>query len=68
MKLTKSQERAKWKLTREWQTPYDLKESIPTLDGLLNRGIAERRFATMGVGFSPRNSIYYRLKFNPQEE
>lgn len=64
MKLTKAQERAKAKLkTMTWQCAHTLQESIPTLEGLVRRGVAvQKRSGGVGVMFSPRTTITYKLK------
>jgi len=62
MKLTKAQERAKAKLTNEWLTPYDLQESIPTLEGLVRRGDAVMNREMLGSMFSPRTALSFKLK------
>ena len=60
MKLTKAQERAASKLTREWLSAYDLQESIPTLEGLVSRKVAEMKRDALGEMYSPRTSIHFR--------
>lgn len=62
LKLTKAQERAKAKLTGSWQSPYMLGETIPTLEGLVRREIAERARKRFGSLFFPRSATYYRLR------
>lgn len=65
MKLTKAQERAKAKLTREWQCADELGESLPTLEGLVARKVAiameytSSRF--LGRVYMPRKEIKFRL-------
>ena len=59
--MTKAQERAKAKLTNKWQCAYELKESVPTLEGLVARGHAEMKREALGAVFDPRASIYFRL-------
>jgi len=62
MKLTKAQERAKNKLDRSnWQCAHDLGESLPTLEGLVARGVAEQKRDALGVMYSPRTAIWFRL-------
>ena len=61
MKLTKAQERAKAKLTDEWQCPYEIKESIPTLEGLVSRKVAVMKRDQLGGMYSPRTSIWFKL-------
>ena len=60
--MTKAQERAKAKLTHEWQCAYELREGLPTLEGLVARGQAEmKRGAAMAMHY-PRASLYFRLR------
>lgn len=62
MKLTKAQERAKGKLSNEyWQCAYDIGESIPTLEGLVKRGIAISKRDAVGNIYSPRTSMWFKL-------
>lgn len=61
MKLTKVQERAKAKLTDEWQCAYSLQESIPTLDRLVCCGYAVKK-RELGSLFCPRTALRYKLK------
>lgn len=62
MKLTKAQERAKAKLTHEWQCANDMKERLVTLDGLVTRNIAEKRLPEENKWPRPLyDSIHYRL-------
>jgi|GEM_PF-3629013 len=64
MKLTKAHERAKAKLTHEWQSANDVNERLATLDGLVARKGDERQFQDEGCGrwpLSPQSSIFYRL-------
>lgn len=61
MKLTKAQERAFAKLTHEWQNAYEIGESIPTLEGLVARKAATMKRDALGITFSPRTSIYFKL-------
>jgi hypothetical protein len=65
MKLTNAQERARMKLEiyrNEWKSAYDLQESIPTLEGLVSHKVAVSKHDDLGSLFSPRTSIYYKLK------
>lgn len=39
--MTNSQQRAKSKLTNEWQCAYSLSESVATLQALVKAGVAE---------------------------
>ena len=66
-KLTKAQERAKGKLTTEWQTAYEIQETIPTLEGLVSRNLAVMKY-DLGSYFSPRTSIYFKLKNTIDQE
>lgn len=65
IKPTKAQQRALAKLTNEWQSAYQLKETIPTLEGLFRRGLAEQ-LLDKGYLMMPHNQIKFRLK--PSEE
>lgn len=62
-KLTQYQSAALAKLTNEWQSAYELKFSIATLDNLYRRGLADRRLENGATfpGFE-RTSTKYRLK------
>lgn len=60
MQPTKAQKRALLKLTDEWQSAYELQETIPTLEGLVRRKLAEKKLET-GYLFMPHNSIMFRL-------
>ena len=60
-KMTKAQERAKAKLTHDWQCAYETKESLPTLEGLVARGQAEMKSNRMAV-YYPRSAICFRLR------
>ena len=62
MKLTKAQERARTKLTHSWQCAYTLQESIPTLEGLVNRGIAVMQRDERSIMVSPRIALSFKLK------
>lgn len=62
MRLTKAQQRALYKLTEKPQTAFALGESIPTLNALVNRGLATRYRSRLGHMFSPRTSTSYSLK------
>lgn len=61
MKLTKAQERAKAKLSHEWQCAYDIGESLPTLEGLVARKQAVMKRDTLGAMYSPRTAIHFKL-------
>lgn len=61
MKLTKAQERAKAKLTDKWLAPYDLQESITTLNVLVRRGVAVMKRDMLGSMFCPRTALNYKL-------
>ena len=62
-KLTKAQERAKAKLTHEWQCAEELEERLPTLQALAHRGhgVMERDAHWPSAMYSPRAAIYFRL-------
>lgn len=62
MKLSTAQRRAAAKLSVHWMTAYDLDESLPTLRSLVQRKIAESRTDVLGVLFSPRTAIHFRIK------
>lgn len=61
MKLTKTQERALSKLTYEWQCAYELKEGLPTLEGLVAKKAAIMKRDTLGALYSPRTGISFKL-------
>ena len=61
MKLTKAEDRAKNKLTNKWQCAYTLQESIPTLEGLVRRGVAVMRRDKLSAMFSPRTALHFKL-------
>lgn len=66
-KLTKAQVRAHDKLLRTGmasvcgRSPYELQESIATLDALVAMGLAVRE-AGLGSTFDPRTGLKYRLR------
>ena len=60
MKLTKAQERSAGKLTDEWQSAYELRESLPTLEGLVARKVAERKRSELWSVFLPMSQIWFR--------
>lgn len=62
VKLTGAQKLAltHGKLSKTWTSAYRLGERIPTLEGLVSRGMAERR-SQLGASFDPRCNIYWRL-------
>ena len=64
MKLTKAQERAKAKLTNEWQSAYDLGESLQTLRRLVACKVAIVKRDSPGDVFFPRSAIKYKLSSN----
>lgn len=61
MKLSPTQQRALSKLTNEWQSVYELKESLPTLNALCQRGLAISYRGGLGSLFNPRVGIAFRL-------
>ena len=63
MRLTKAQNRALSKLTNEWKSAFDLKESVHTLISLKNSCYADVRYARFHIAF-PRTSIYFKLSKN----
>ena len=58
--LSNTQKHALQKLTSSWKCPYELRESIGTLDSLVRKGLAIRKYG-MGARFMPRNETYYKL-------
>jgi hypothetical protein len=60
-KLSPTQERAMAKLTQEWQSAYELRESLATLGSLVRKGLAEVKHG-YGSMFLPRAEIKYRRK------
>ena len=62
MKLTLAQARAVAKLTKEWQSAYDLQESLKTLGALATKGLADHHLEMLGSMFSPRTANSFRLK------
>lgn len=62
MKLTKAQERALGKLTYKLQSAFELKESLPTLNSLVKKGLAIHYCYTLGSLFSPRTAHHYALR------
>lgn len=67
MKMTNSQQRAKSKLTNEWQCAYSLGESLATLRALVRMGVADVIDGGPGSMFSPRTSILFRVRRNADE-
>jgi hypothetical protein len=62
MKLSSAQSKALEKFQDgEWKTAYDTQSRITTLDALSDKGLLERE-CRLGYIFSPRTSIFYRLK------
>lgn len=62
MKITAAQERALAKLDhREWQCAYELGERLSTLEGLVARKLAITRRDQLGVMYSPRTAIEFKL-------
>jgi len=60
-KLTPAQQVALARCTAEWQSAYQLRASIATLDALVKRGILQRHTDAHGYMFSPRTANHYRL-------
>ena len=60
MKLSKAQERALAKATREWKSAYELQESISTLNALVSKGMLQKRRTDLGSMYAPRNANEYR--------
>ena len=67
MKMTLAQQRAKGKLTSEWQCAYSLGESLSTLRALVRMGVADIADGTPGAMFSPRTGILFRMRRNADE-
>lgn len=67
MKLTNAQERAKAKLTNEWQCAYTIKESMSTLNALVEKGHAVSRRDSLSATFSPRTAYEYKLRCDTKE-
>ena len=62
MRLTAAQQRVLDKLTVDWQTAYNLRARMTTLNALERLGLAERRgHGALGAMFSPTTTIQYRL-------
>jgi hypothetical protein len=59
MKLTVVQQKTLDKLTHEWQSSYSLKAGRGTLDALVSRGLADRRYP-LGSRAFPRTTEYRR--------
>ena len=67
-KLTPTQESAYRKLTNEWQSGYDLQESMATLDALVKKGYAKSSgHGSLSSVYSPRTSILYKRNFSIPE-
>lgn len=67
MKLSPAQERAKTKLTTEWQCAYTIGESLSTLRALVTKGHAFSRSESLGSMFSPRTANEFKLSFGGKE-
>lgn len=65
LKLSKTQLRAFKKLIKVggWVSPYDIKESIGTLNSLFHRDLCKRKYELGSMAF-PRNETYYKSKYN----
>lgn len=59
--LSKTQEYALSKLTNEWQSAYDIQNSLGTLKSLVKLDLAEIKVQT-GHLFFPRSCTFFRLK------
>ena len=59
-KLSPAQRAALAKLTREWQSAYDMQCSLSTLRALVSKGFAVVRYG-IGASFMPRSGIDFRL-------
>jgi hypothetical protein len=65
--LTKVQKKViKKKVIQRWESAYDLKASLATLDALYNKKLLDRK-CTLGYLAFPRNCIFYRLTDLGQE-
>lgn len=63
IKLTSAQKKAYNKLqkTKDWMSPYDLRESMGTLNALERKGLIRvRGYGRLGAMFSPRTTIEYK--------
>jgi hypothetical protein len=60
-KLSPAQQVALARCTAEWQSAYELRASIATLNVLVRHGILQRRMDALGSMFSPRTANHYRL-------
>lgn len=60
-KLTPAQQVALARCTTDWQSAYDLRATIATLDALVKRGILQRHTDALGAIYDPRTANYYRL-------
>ena len=58
-KLTDSQKKTLDKLTNEWQSSYSIKAGRMTLDSLVHKGLAERRYPVGSIAFPATTE--YRL-------
>lgn len=66
MDLTEAHQRARQKLTRQWQSAEALGESLPTLEDLVRRGQAAIERGPASSKFPPRATIKYKLPTKQQ--
>lgn len=59
-KLSPAQQLALLKSTSRWQSAYDIKVSLATLEALKKKGLLDEK-VTLGYMAFPRNAIYYKL-------
>lgn len=60
MALSTAQQRALAKATSEWQSAYELQESISTLNALVRVGLLQKRCTQLGSFYDARNADEYR--------
>ncbi len=58
-KLTPLQAETLERLTNKWESSYGLQARLDTLDALVKRGLAERKYELGSMAF-PHSSIKYR--------
>lgn len=59
--FTQAQQRALFKLTDQWRSAYDMQERLTTLNALVRRGVADRRYLA-GSMFFPRIQIEFKAR------
>lgn len=60
VQLTFAQEKALAELTHDWRPASSMSARLSTLNALVVRGLAERRYNHI-MGIRPRNSTLYKL-------